>query len=340
MKVLRLHGAHDLRLGSEEEPKPAPDEALLQVTAVGLCGSDLHWFDHAAIGDAEIFSPLILGHEFAGRVEGGALHGARMAVDPAVPCMACDLCLQGHPNLCREIGFAGHGEVDGALREKMTWPRRLLHVLPEAISDLEGAMLEPLGVAIHAVDLSHLKPGMRVGVYGCGPIGLLTIQLLKAMGAAQILATERLDHRLEAALRFGATEVFEVVEGQEREAIWSATDGQGVDVAFEAAGENDAVETAIETAKPGGCVVLVGIPGTDRTGFRASTARRKGLTIKLCRRMKHTYPRAIRLVEQGVIDVASLVTHEFPLEAFEQAFDTAVRREGLKVVIRPSGMES
>ncbi len=239
MKVLRLHGPDDLRLHSEKDPRPESDEVLLNVTAVGLCGSDLQWLDHATIGDSKISSPLVLGHEFAGQVLEGKLRGARVAVDPAIPCMKCDLCLAGHPNLCRELGFAGHGEQDGALREKMAWPEHLLHKLPDSISDVEGAMIEPLGVAIHAIDLGHMKPGVHVGVYGCGPIGLLIIQLMKHMGAAQILATERLDHRLEAASRFGATAFFKVNGGQEREEILSATNGKGVDVAFEVAGEND-----------------------------------------------------------------------------------------------------
>ena len=141
---------------------------------------------------------------------------------------------------------------------------------------------------------------MSVGIFGCGPIGLLMVQLARISGATHIIATDKLPHRLEAAKSFGATNVFQAEGGQETAEILAATHRRGVDVAFEVAGENDAVETAVAAAKPGARVVLVGIPADDRTTFTASTARRKGLTIKLVRRMKHTYPRAIALVEQRI----------------------------------------
>ena len=200
-------------------------------------------------------------------------------------------------------------------------------------------MLEPLGVAIHAVDLGSVKPGTKVGVFGCGPIGLLVVQLARLMGAALIIATDKLSHRLEAARAFGATSVFQAENGEESREIWATSGEEGVDVAFEAAGENAAVETAVASACPGATVVLVGIPADERTTFKASTARRKGLTIKLCRRMKNTYPRAIRLVEKGLVDVRSLVTHRFPIDEYRQAFTVAERREGLKVVIEPNQSE-
>jgi L-iditol 2-dehydrogenase len=335
MKVLRLHGMGDLRLHDEPEPVPGPGEVLLRVTAVGLCGSDLHWFSEAGIGDARLQEPLVLGHEFAGVIESGERRGERVAVDPAVPCGACEFCLEGNPNFCSALRFAGHGTEDGALRQYMAWPAHCLHPLPNSLTDADGVMLEPLGIAIHAVDLGHLMPGMTVGVFGCGPIGLLVLQLARAAGATHVMATEKLPHRLEAARSLGATAVFQATDGRESAEILAATEGKGVDVAFEAAGENEAVETAMAAARPGARVVLIGIPAEDRTAFTASTARRKGLTIKLTRRMKRVYPRAIRLVEGGMVDVRSLVTHRFPLEEFDKAFSTAQRREGLKVIIEP-----
>jgi len=174
---------------------------------------------------------------------------------------------------------------------------------------------------------------MTVGVFGCGPIGLLVLQVARAAGATRLIATDKLPHRLEAARSFGATAVFQATDGQESAEVLAATNGRGVDVSFEVAGENEAVETAIAAAKPGGRVILVGIPAEDRTAFTASLARRKGLTIKLSRRMKRVYPRAIRLVESGMVDVRSLVSHRFPLEEFNRAFSIAHRREGFKVVI-------
>jgi L-iditol 2-dehydrogenase len=333
MKVLRLHGTQDFRLHNESRPEPGPGESLVRVTAVGVCGSDVHWFEDGGIGDARLTQPLVLGHEFAGVVQSGEGRGERVAVDPAVPCEACEFCQEGNPNLCMALRFAGHGTEDGALREYVSWPTRCLHPLPDYLTDAEGVMLEPLGVAIHAVDLGHVKPGMTVGVYGCGPIGLLTLQVARAAGATRIIATDKLLHRMEMAQALGATEVFQAAEGEENPEVWAATNRQGVDVAFEAAGENSAVETAVATVRRGGRVILSGIPADDRTSFTASSARRKGLTIKLVRRMKHTYPRAIRLVERGLVDVKSLVTHRYPLTEYENAFSTAARREGVKVII-------
>jgi L-iditol 2-dehydrogenase len=335
MKVLRLHGVGDLRLRDEPEPVPGPGEALLRVTAMGLCGSDLHWLSEAGIGDARLQEPLVLGHEFAGVIESGERRGQRVAVDPAVPCGVCEFCLEGNPNLCSALRFAGHGTEDGALRQYMAWPTRCLHPLPNSLTDADGVMLEPLGVAIHAVDLGHLKTGMTAGVFGCGPIGLLVLQVARVAGATHVIATDKLPHRLEAARSLGAMAVFQAAGGRESAEVLAATDGKGVDVAFEAAGENEAVETAIAAARPGARVVLIGIPADDRTAFTASLARRKGLTIKLTRRMKPVYPRAIRLVESSMVDVRSLVTHRFPLEEFDKAFSTAQRRDGLKVIIEP-----
>jgi len=318
MKVIRLHGPKDLRLHDEPEPEPGPGEALVRVQAAGICGSDLHWFGEAGIGDARLSRPLVLGHEFAGVIASGPRQGERVAVDPAIPCHACEYCLQGNPNLCEHLRFAGHGIEDGALREFIAWPEECLFPFPETLSQADGVMLEPLGVAIHAVDLAHLRAGMTVGVFGCGPIGLLAIQIAQLAGANRVFATEPLPHRMQAAHRLGAQD-------------WLP--GQTVDVSFEVAGESAAVETAFSAVKPGGMVILAGIPSDDRTSFTASVARRKGLTIKMVRRMKFTYPRAIQLVERGMVDVRSLVTQRFPLEQAQQAFTLAQQREGLKIVI-------
>jgi L-iditol 2-dehydrogenase len=329
MKVVRLHATGDLRFHDEPVPEPGADERLLRVKAVGICGSDLHWFAEAGIGDARLDRPLVLGHEFAGITESGEL----VAVDPAIPCGECELCQHGHPNLCEQVVFAGHANQDGALREQMTWPKKHLIPLPGALTSADGAMLEPLGVAIHAVDLAKLRPGMTVGVFGSGPIGLLIVQLARLSGASTILATDVLPHRVEAAKSFGAHRAYLAEAGHELGEMRAATGGRGVDVAFEAAGEQETVDTAFAAVVPGGKVILAGIPAEDRTSFSASIARRKGLTIKLVRRMKHTYPRAIELVSKGLVDVRSIVTHRFPLAEAREAFRLAERREGLKIII-------
>jgi len=304
-------------------------EKLVRVKSVGVCGSDLHWFGEGGIGDAKIERPLVLGHEMAGVTS----DGQRVAIDPAVPCGHCEFCEHGHPNLCSNLIFAGHGKTDGSLREWMAWNEKSLFPIPDSLSDDDGAMLEPLGVAMHSVDLGKVRPGMSVGVFGCGPIGLLILQMAKLSGASNIIATDKLPHRVDAAKVFGATAAFLAEDGRELGEIRAATSGRGVDVAFDASGSPDAVDMAFAAVSVGGKVILAGIPNEDRTSFTASVARRKGLTIKLVRRMKHTYPRAIELVAKGLVDVRSIVTHHFPLEQSAEAFRVAQRREGLKIII-------
>ncbi|GAA0438631.1 sorbitol dehydrogenase [Acrocarpospora corrugata] len=319
MRASRLHGVADIRLNQEPSPEVGPGMSLVRVTAVGLCGSDLHWYAEGGIGDATITRPLVVGHEFAGVIEGGPAHGRRVAVDPAIPCEKCANCRSGYRNLCPYVRFAGHDQLDGGLQELISWPTELLHALPDGLSDSDGAMLEPLGVALHAFDLSHLHLGGTVAVVGCGPIGLLLIQLARLAGASTITAVEPLPHRAEAARRFGAV----------------LTETTEADVVFEVAGNDTAVDTALELARPGGRVVLVGIPDGDHTSFRASLARRKGLTLALVRRMNDVYPRAIRLVEEGRVNVSSLVSARYPLAEAPKAFAAAIRRQGLKIVIEP-----
>lgn len=336
MKALRLYGPGDLQLVDEAPPVPGPDEELVRVTAVGICGSDLHWYSESGIGDVTLSRPIVLGHEAAGVIESGPRAGLRVAIDPAIPCEKCEQCRAGHAHFCLALRFAGDGTTDGTLQELVAWSSDSLIPVPDTLSNADVAMLELLGVALHAIRLGEIRPGERVGVFGCGPIGLLIIQLARASGATTIVTTDLLPHRLRAARAAGATATALVAGGNERAELRAATDGHGVDVAFEAAGVDDSVETAVNLAAPGGTVVVVGIPSEDHTTFTASTARRKGLTIKLSRRMNRVYPEAIRLVESGFADVRSIVTASYPLTGHEAAFAAAAAREGLKVVIRPT----
>lgn len=325
----------DLRVHDEPIPTAGAGEALIHVKAIGVCGSDLHWYCEAGIGDAKLHHPLVLGHEFAGVVAEGERKGQRVAVDPALPCGHCEWCDHGHPNLCPNTRFSGHGKDDGALREYMNWPASALFPLPDNINDEDGAMLEPLGVAIHTVDLGHMRPGMHVGIFGCGTIGLLTLQMARLAGASRIIATDLRRHRLDLAEELGAIESYlsNGTNHDESAAILANTHKRGLDVAFECAGDQHAVDAAFEAVRIGGTVVLCGIPSDDKTSFIASVARRKGLTIRMVRRMKHVYPRAIELVSRGMVDVGALISHRFKLEDAEKAFRIADAREGIKVII-------
>jgi L-iditol 2-dehydrogenase len=336
MRAARLHAVGDLRVTDEPVPGAAPGMSLVRVTAVGICGSDLHWWEEGAIGDAKLTHPLVLGHEGAGVIAEGPRRGERVAIDPAIPCETCRACRDGYRNLCYRLKFSGHGETDGMMREFMAWPTTALHPLPDRVSDADGAMLEPLGVAIHSVDLGHLPFAGTASVIGCGPIGLLLIQVLKAAGASSVVAVEPLAHRREAAARLGADQVYDSAafsEGELTGAIGGI--GDGVDVAFEAAGNDEGVALAMASVRPGGRVVLAGIPGDDFIRFGASHARRKGLTIAMVRRMNEVYPRAISLAERGVVDLGSVVTSRTGLGEIPEAFGAAAGRTALKAIIEP-----
>jgi L-iditol 2-dehydrogenase len=343
MHVLRLVGPREFQWDDEPTPQPGPGEVRLRVQGVGICASDIHTYAHGRIGDTILESPIILGHEVSARIDElgsdieGLLPGQLVAVDPAMPCHRCEFCRQGNPNFCKRLRFFGNWPHDGALREFLNHPAELVYPVPESFTSSDAVMLEPLGVGLHALRLGHIQPGDHVAVHGCGPIGLLVIKLARLAGAGEIIAIEPIAHRRQIAAEVGADYVLPLDNKQVPKAK-EITHGRGVDKAFEAAGENDAVRDAVEVCKPGGRVVLIGIPTEDVTSFRASAARHKGLTILVVRRMKHTYPRAISLVKSGKIDFSKLVTHQFPFQQAADAFSLVEHREDnvIKAIVEVS----
>jgi L-iditol 2-dehydrogenase len=327
MRASRLHGVRDLRVEDLPRPEPGPGEVLLKVAAVGTCGSDVHYYVEGRIGDQVVTAPITMGHEFSAWVAGlgegvtGLAVGQLVAVEPAIHCGECECCQHGHPNLCPNVRFCGTPPIDGVFAEYAVMPVENCFPLPEGFTPAEGAMLEPLGVAIHTVDLAHLKPGQTVAVLGAGPIGLLTAAVARAAGAGEIYVTEPLAYRRAFALQHVADVALNPDDTDVVAEIARLTGGRGVDVAFEAAGAPETPDQAARVTRPGGKVVVAGIPSEDAMTFTASVVRRKGLTIKMVRRMKHTYPRAIALVQKGMVDVASLATHTFPLERIAEAFE-------------------
>ncbi len=331
MDAARLYGPSDLRVETVHHPgPPGPEQVLLRVRVTGICGSDLHSYTDARIGDTNVEDPLILGHEFSAMVEeagAGSIDGhfnainpgTRVAVDPSQPCGQCELCAKGHPNLCLDLHFCGNSPDDGSLCQWMHMPARSCFPIPDSMDDVEAALLEPLGVALHAVDLARIRVPDNVAILGAGPIGLLILQTMKLAGADPIFISDKFSWRLAWAEKHGGIPIpCEDEDAVER--IRKETRGRGVDAAIEAAWGDHSAEQACEMARPGGRVILVGIPSNDRLGLKHSTARRKGLTILMCRRMKHTYRRAIWIVERGLIDLGGLVSHRFNLKHAAHAF--------------------
>jgi L-iditol 2-dehydrogenase len=347
MTAVRLYGPKDLRVDQVPHPgAPGPDQALLRITAVGVCGSDLHTYQDGRIGDTTVVEPLILGHEFAAVVEaigpGEGLDGnhkplavgARVAVDPGQPCGRCELCELGHPNLCRRLHFCGLYPDPGSLSQYMLMPTHCCFPVPPAIDDASAALLEPLGVAIHATDLAKLRVAESVAILGAGPIGLCLLQTVRASGASPLYVVDQFPWRLALAEELGAIPI-NFRDQDPIAAVQAATGGRGVDVVIEAAWADHSIQQAAEMARLGGRLVLVGIPGDNRFVMNHATARRKGLTIRMSRRMKHVYPRAIRLVESGLVNLNALISHRYPLAETPQAFalNDAYADQVVKVII-------
>lgn len=320
MQAARLHGPGDLRL--EKVGRPAVDEGFvrLRMRSVGICGSDLLHFREGSTDGAEPDEPFVLGHEIAAEVlpssvdRLGIQPGTLVAVDPARPCERCEWCRRGDRNLCPHVRFMGLPERRGGLAEELAVPRESVVPVPEAFTPDEIALLEPLGVALHAVDLAEIKPMETVAVLGAGPIGLLVLQVARAAGAGRCFVVDSLRYRADRAVDFGADRA-----GDNHRAVEEWTDGQGVDVVIEASNSPDAFDQAVQSARIGGRIVLVGIPSGDEYALTASRARRKGLTVKWSRRMGDVYSRAIDMVTSGHVDLKSLVTHRFPLQKAPQA---------------------
>lgn len=335
MKAIRLVGPRQLESCENypEPGEPGEGEILLGVRAVGICGSDLHLYKDGHIGNIGRGESVVPGHEFMGEVLGAgadakdglnhALHaGQRVAVEPHVPCHRCEWCERGDVNLCPCHTFMGLPGSDGALRERMVVPARNCFPIPDSITDAAGALLEPLGVAIHAVDLAKPRLGQSIAVIGCGTIGLLVLRLCRLAGAGTLLAIDPHPARLALARRWGATDVVEGVAEERISEARAATEGRGFDAVFECAWTGAAVGAAAEMAAPGGRLMLVGIPEGDACSLPHSVARRKGLTLLFVRRMKQTYPRAIRMAEGDTPSIAldELVSHRFSLDQTAAAF--------------------
>jgi L-iditol 2-dehydrogenase len=327
MRGVKIHGARDVRLHDTlPEPVPREGEVLLQVGAVGVCGSDLHYYLEGGIGPAMIRAPLTPGHEFSAKVVGGTgkpyglADGTLVAVDPAQNCGRCEQCLAGYANLCPDVRFLGSPGVDGGLCEQISVPARNVFPVPEEFDPALAALLEPLGVALHALDITKIRPMSGVAVLGGGPIGLMLAQVARVAGAGHVRLIEPNPSRREAALALGV----DSVHAGYREAL-DATNGRGEDYVIEATNSRDGPEHAAQIARIGARVTLVGIPNGDEFTMSAANARRKGLTIRLSRRMGHVYPRAIELVAQGRVNIAPIASHAYPLALSDQAFEAGAR---------------
>lgn len=337
MKAAVMNGIGKMGFTVREVPAPAENEVLVKLEYVGICGSDLHYYQEGEIGGKEVTPPFVLGHEAGGVVvEVGKKvehlkPGDRVALEPGKTCGRCEFCRQGKYNLCPDVVFFATPPVDGVFQEYVAHDADLCFKLTDNVSTLEGSLIEPLAVGFHAAMQGGAIFGQKALVSGAGCIGLVTLLALKAMGVSEVYVSDVIDTRLQKAKELGATAVINSKEEDVQERIAELTGGQGVDLAADTSGNETAVNTAIECVKKGANIVLVGYSRSGKMNLEISRALDKEITFKTVFRYRHVYPLAIRAVSEGKIDLKSVVTDVFELDDIQRAMDLSVT-EKAKIV--------
>lgn len=328
MLLAELSAPHQFHL--QEAPSisdPEPGQIQVAVKAVGVCGSDLHYFSEGGIGDARCVYPMVLGHEPAGVVVktgpgvSGWSAGDRAILEPALYCYHCEQCMTGHHNVCANIRFLSMPSEPGFFRELVNLPARNLLALPKNLSDTEGALVEPLAVVIHSMHLAAPRPGETVVVFGAGPIGLLTIAMLRLSGSRRIWAVEPVRARRELARAMGADAVIDPEAADPAREILRETSRRGVDLAIDCAARGDSVNQCLYAARNAGRVIVTGIPAEDHVNLAFHVMRRKELKFFSVRRSNHDSETALRLLEIEPKRFAPVLTHERPISGIQAAFE-------------------
>ncbi len=335
MRASVLRGVKDIVVEERPVPEPGPREVLVQVAAVGTCGSDVHYYEHGRVGGFVVDNPLVLGHEPSGVVVARGPDATRhspgqlVSIEPGRPCFTCGQCRQGRYNLCPDMRFFATPPVDGAFCEYVTVHEEFAYAVPETISDEAAALVEPLSVGVWACQKARVAPGSRVLVTGAGPIGLVATQVARAFGAAEVLVTDVKPHRLALASELGATATLDVREKPLSEARFEP------DVLLECSGFPPAIGEAVRTVTRAGRVVLIGMGG-DELSLPVSHVQTREIEVTGTFRYANTWPTAIALVASGEIDLDRLVTHRYGLDQAEQALTASVQDDtAVKAVVRP-----
>lgn len=342
MQTCVLTDIGELSLVEQDRPQIAADEVLVRIDRVGICGSDLHYYQHGENSGNVVEFPHVLGHESSGTVvEVGddvdsISESDRVAVEPGIPCDDCSYCADGDYHLCKRMEYMSSPPVDGALTEYVAWPAELVYSLPEEVSLQEGALVEPLSVAMHACERGGISEGDTVLVTGGGPIGQLVSEVAMARGAAEVVLTDVVDEKLRLAERRGVDYAVNVSSEDPVDVIREEIDEDGVDVVLESSGAKSAIGMTTDAAKRGGTLVFVGIP-LD-AGLPSDVVELIGgeYDLKGSFRFKNTYENAIEGIRTGRLDVDSIVSFESPFAETQAAFDRSLEPEHVKGVVRVS----
>lgn len=342
MKVAVMTAIGRVELQQRDIPVPAPGEVLVRLEYVGVCGSDLHFFEDGRIGkDVVAKPPFVLGHEPAGTVVTvgtgvtGLAAGDRVALEPGKTCGCCEFCRSGRYNLCPDVEFYAAPPVDGVFCEYTAHPAALCFKLPDSVSTLEGALIEPLAVGFHAANQAEIKPGHTVVVTGTGCIGLVSVMAAKAKGAKKIIAVDVMQSRLEKALSIGADSCINSAAVNCTDEIMQLTDNHGADVVIDTSGNETVVADAVRYVKKGANIVLVGYSASGDMTLPTSLFTDKELSLKSVFRYRHIYPMAVEAVANG-LPLKEIVSSIYPLEDIQKALDAAVadKEHIVKAVIK------
>lgn len=338
MKAAELVESGTFELRSRDRPDPGASDVLVEVSDVGICGSDVHWYDHSRMGDRVVDEPLVLGHESAGRVVDigrdvdSVAVGDEVAIEPGIPCGRCEYCRRDQYNLCPDVMFMATPGTDGAFREYVAWPADFVHPLPPSVATREGALCEPVSVGIQAVRRADIDAGDTVLIMGAGPIGTLAMDVARAAGAASVVVADVVDSKLDRAVERGTDLALDSREEDVAETVREECGG-GVDVAIEASGVSPAIEAALDALKSDGTAVLVGLSPDEAVSVDMFEIVRRQIDVRGSYRFANTYATAMSLLVDGDVDAAGTIDFAMPLDRIGDAFERAKDPEVMKGLI-------
>jgi L-iditol 2-dehydrogenase len=328
MKAIMLTGIKKMEMKDIPEPVLIkPNDVKIKMSVVGICGSDIHYYTEGQISSQKVQYPFAIGHEGAGVVveAGRAVKrvrpGDQIAIDPAMPCWECDQCLAGRQHTCRKLRFLGcPGQAEGCLMEYIVMPEESCYPLTGKLTPDQGSISEPLAIGVYAVKKAGDIKGLKIGIFGFGPIGMSVMLASKVQGVGDIYITDIINERLAKAGKEGATMTGNPADENIIEKIMRK-EPLGLDVAFECCGKQEALDQAIEILKPGGKLTVIGIPEFDRWSLSVETTRRREISLQFIRRQVDCVEPALEMMKNGSINVDNMVTHRFPFQKTKEAFD-------------------
>ncbi|WP_226008151.1 NAD(P)-dependent alcohol dehydrogenase [Natrinema salinisoli] len=339
MRAAVLVEPTEFELQERDRPEPGSNDVLVAIRDVGICGSDVHYYEHGRIGDYVVDDPLVLGHESAGEVVEVGENvtdlgpGDRVALEPGVPCRRCEHCKRGDYHLCEDVVFMATPPHDGAFAEYVSWPADFAYELPETVSTVEGALCEPLSVGIHACRRGDVGTGDTVLVTGAGPIGLMVAEAARAAGATDVIITDVVPEKIEFARERGIDFAVNVMETDLETAVDEYTDGVGADVVVEASGAKPSIESTLDGVRRGGTIVLVGLADEANVPFDFLEVIDNELDVHGSFRYKNTYATAVDLLADDAVDVEGIVDFESSLSDVDDAFNQVMEPAVVKGMI-------